>query len=712
MDSELCLKNLKEIFISYLKNISGRKNLYSRAMSAIINSNSKTKKLCLAITREIFEDENNACYLFLNDKEISNKLLNLLKNGIEIEIKFDHFISEFFSLSKVFEFVFKISKAYSRKEDYWGECIELFLFKKKFKSDYINNILFMFGKNKINITYDDFFEKIKDNYDNTKEFKDEFLKIFADFEERKEQMNVEKQLQEKIEENIDIINQINENSKSENGKTKENSLNGNGTLTKELEVESNNEKNMEDNKMNEIKNIIEKKSKYSELHKENKLEKDEEFKNEIVETKLFDIKNTSDIEIITTGNTVLNYLKSIFSKNKKEYYLPILKKKIVRKTNFQLNEIGYYEKSRFNPKYKLNDKILSELIDKKLKLNEFMGDKNEYGYFCYYIDNCPIEALYSTINPVYLYNYSEVKDLIDDYYKPNELIQNIFIKSRAMTLEYYINSTIFIEKYGAKPYPRIIFPLDPSKKLPKYLSNEVEIDGAFFISEPFSMNDIDLPFAFQQFLSYTGSNKIFSINNESYDINGKYFEKGDLCLIEIKTKFPEKEIPNQSSNELTFPEVLDKMLDKMIIFEQLFKTLGVKYERIRLILFYDLIKKKSYVNVITRALEKFGDKYYYLDYLDKIYIQVIYINSSYFIETLRSNRDIIKNLKETIKIINDDINYLNKKVETQNEIIKQLQDEKKELQIDNKQLFEALENSINALEQKNEKNGTNKSEDK
>ena len=69
------------------------------------------------------------------------------------------------------------------------------------------------------------------------------------------------------------------------------------------------------------------------------------------------------------------------------------------------------------------------------------------GYFCYYIDNCPIEALYSTINPVYLYNYSEVKDLIDDYYKPNELIQNIFIKSRAMTLEYYINSTIFIEKY-------------------------------------------------------------------------------------------------------------------------------------------------------------------------------------------------------------------------------------------------------------------------
>ncbi len=76
-----------------------------------------------------------------------------------------------------------------------------------------------------------------------------------------------------------------------------------------------------------------------------------------------------------------------------------------------------------------------------------MGNKNEYGYFCYFFKNYDIEALYSTINSIYLYNYSQIKGLIDDYEKPNEFIQKLYIKSRAMTLEYYINVTIFIEKY-------------------------------------------------------------------------------------------------------------------------------------------------------------------------------------------------------------------------------------------------------------------------
>ena len=705
MDSELHSKELKEIYISYLKTINGRKNLYSRAMSAIVNTNSKTKKLCLTITREIFEDENNACCLFLNDKEISNELLNLLKKGIESEIDFDQFISEFFRLSKVFEFVFNLSKTYSRKADYWGECIELFLFKKKFKKDYMNSVLFMFGQKNIDITYDDLIEKIKDNYDNTKEFKDEFIKIFGDFEEGKKQMNIGKQLQEEIEENIDIINQINENNennKSENSKTKENSLNGNETLANELKVENNNEKNMEDNKINEISNITEKKSQDSELQIENNIETKEEFKNEIIESEQFNIKNTLDIEIITTENTVFNYLKGIYYKNKYRHKLPILKEKILKKKDFVFSDIGYYPNTIFNPKYKLNDKILSELIDKKIKLNEFMGDKNDYGYIYYYFNNYLIEALYSTISPVYLYNYSNVKNLIDDYNNPNEFTQNLFIKSRAMTLEYYIN-TIFIEKYGAIPYPRIIFPLDPFYELPISIKNEVEIDGAFLVSKPFSIKDIDFPFVFQQFLSYTGSNKIYSLDNESYDINGKYFEKGDLCLLEIKTKFPEKCKP-KNSKELTFPELLDVMLDKMLIFEQLFKTLGVEYKRIRLILFYDLIKKQKYSNDIVRALQNFGYEHDYLDYLDKIYIQVIYINSSYFIESLKSNSDKIKNLEETIKIINSDIDRLNKEINL-------LQEENKNLKIDNKLLYEELKNRIESIEKKNEKNETNKNKD-
>ena len=168
MDSELYVSELKETYKTYLKTITGRKNLYSRAMSAIINGNSPTKKLCLTITREIFEEENNPCYLFLDDVEISIKLLKLLKNGIEGKIKFEEFKNHFFSISKVFKFIFEISKLYSEKKQYWGEFIHLFLFKKKFKNEYLNSKSLNIGKNIIITTYDNFIEKVKEEYDDKK----------------------------------------------------------------------------------------------------------------------------------------------------------------------------------------------------------------------------------------------------------------------------------------------------------------------------------------------------------------------------------------------------------------------------------------------------------------------------------------------------------------------------------------------------------------
>jgi len=146
MDSELYVKELKEAYITYLNSINGRKNLYSRAMSEIINANSKTKKLSLTIIREIFEDKNNICCLFLNDKEISIKLIELLRKGIQEEIEFHKFISKFVNLSKALEFIYKISELYCGKEDFWGECIHLFLFKKQFKNEYLNGNSFMIKK--------------------------------------------------------------------------------------------------------------------------------------------------------------------------------------------------------------------------------------------------------------------------------------------------------------------------------------------------------------------------------------------------------------------------------------------------------------------------------------------------------------------------------------------------------------------------------------
>ena len=54
MESELYINKLKETYKNYLKTIKGRKNLYSRAMSAIINDKSPTIKLCLTIILAIY----------------------------------------------------------------------------------------------------------------------------------------------------------------------------------------------------------------------------------------------------------------------------------------------------------------------------------------------------------------------------------------------------------------------------------------------------------------------------------------------------------------------------------------------------------------------------------------------------------------------------------------------------------------------------------
>ena len=61
--------------------------------------------------------------------------------------------------------------------------------------------------------------------------------------------------------------------------------------------------------------------------------------------------------------------------------------------------------------------------------------------------------------------------------------------------------------------------------------------------------------------------------------------------MEIKTEFPDK---LEKDNRESFPEVLEKLFEKMIIYEQLFTSLKFNYDRIRVILFYVLVLKKKF----------------------------------------------------------------------------------------------------------------------
>ena len=761
------LKNALEI---HLKKYNCKRNLNQRLENAIKFENSATKKLCLIISKEIYEDDKNICSLFFNDRELSKDFLILLRKGIEEDIDFDTFINELINLSKILKFIYHTSINYyyltsENKEKYFGENIELFLFKKKFKCEYLYSILFAVGEKNIRINYEYFIESIKKKYNDSKPFIDEFKKIFGDPSIAKEQLicdKNEKQLQKNENDDKDNDKDITSVSSKngiqnlyENNNKEFNLKINNGTISPKLisevsgeedesEINEKNCDNIENNnnannqQLNSKNNSEEEKfknennkEKISDNIKEEKSSRNELNSNDnTYENEKSKIEN-DNIEKIFVDYTVYDYLNGQYNVYQSEY-IPVLssllknyrifknKKKLYQyynkynyknitydynrlNTTFNIKTIGYY-KTFFDPEHKINDKTLEELIFDKLDLKIKMGDVKEYGYFCFQHPKIKenVEAIYSTINPVHLYSYCKIEDLVDDYNYPDEYINQLYTKARAMTLEYFINISVFVEKYNVDQYPRIIYPFKNNYIDNKYL-NEVEIDGAFLVKKKFTINDRDFPFIFQNFLSFTGTNKCYDLNLKE-NLNAKDFEENDLCLLEIKTKFPDKDKDINNPHSDTFPNTLEKMLDKLLVFEQLFRVLEVEYKRIRLILFYDLTKKKNYEEEIKRALTKFVNNHKELEYLNKTYFQVIYMDASYFVESLLTNADKIKNLEGQIidlkKNIEKKYDLMNKHfelIESQNKRIIELSLSNKKLEISNQKLMERLEMKIDML---------------
>ena len=376
MDASLI--KLKESCTIYLKNFNNRRKFNSQISHAIEIDKSKTKKLCLILIKEIFEKENEPYYLFLNDKELSNKLLELIIKGIDEKNEFEPFKSQLFSLSIDLEFMYKISEFYYRyylkkKDDYWGECLNLFIFQKKFKSENINNLLNTLGIKYNAKTYDDFLIKIKNKYNKSKYLDVELKNIFKESEDNKEIIISEKKnekISEDKEQNSEKSNSKNGNfNKSENEITSQNSKLISGKVINE-EYEDDTEKNSENNKINETK-ILKDENNSNKIIDNNihnlelSIDKNSEINaniesNEIIQKNSEDNKNIDNegIEIVKINYTVHNYLKDQFNKYKKNYekiVTPILKN-ILRDSKIDFLNIGYYNKYNFDELYKINDK--------------------------------------------------------------------------------------------------------------------------------------------------------------------------------------------------------------------------------------------------------------------------------------------------------------------------------------------------------------------
>ena len=425
-----------------------------------------------------------------------------------------------------------------------------------------------------------------------------------------------------------------------------------------------------------------------------------------------EITNTTTIDKLKTNlKNVEQYLwekYEYYAKNK--YNTKLLESILETKISLGINDVSYLSNVnvKFDPKNKLNDKILKDLLD-NLKLNNNAPNPYEYGYFCYRDKGGKyIEALYSVIKPELLYEDITKFNKPDDFSYPNEEIAVAYKKSRAKCFEYYINKTIFEKRYNNKPYPRIIYPLNqvfnknPFKYNYNFYENEKEIDGCFYISDKnFKMDRKEFPFESQYY------NGLFR-NLEDYDnykIDPLSFLIGDLCLIEIKTHLPNKKLKYINSKEKNFHDTVMDMLEKMFIFEQLFKDLGLEYKRIRLMLFYDLIRKRNYEYELNLALSDFKKKHYYLNYLKQVYFQVIYIDSSYFAESLKSFQDNLDNLNEEIKFLKNDNKELKRNYEEIQEKYEIIEGDNKEINKnyeDMKTKNEELEKKYNEIKENNE----------
>ena len=560
---------------------SRRKNLLSRCSSALSNTKSNLKKLLLLFGQVMFRNENDYDKeLIVNDKNVTEPAIKLINDALSGRVNENDFFSQFINLSKTINFFYRVSELYAKIfliENAYHEVFSSLIFKKKYqkdKTDYINSIsILISGVNKEKYKYEELLDYINKNYNNEKDFISEYIKLFLD-----DKMNYIDKINEKIKinpkdnkldlkkiinKNIKSLNEIdistindkpndnndlgdnhNLNNDSDNNKDKKNTAENiniidnlntiNNQNIKELssiQESKDNLNNISNSPPNENNNnIIEEIVTHINNNTMNKYENvdikltEEKQLNEEQKEKSTEItEKAPNSELKNNLKTVKNYLTEEYNKYiNNQFKVICLEKVLTENTDFTKNDISYVYKMKrnFDPINKINDKILGELLE-KLKLDCPVPDISKYGYFSYLNNNCKeSEALYSVIDSeIMYYEITKLNKISDDFYNEDDVKRSLYLKSRAKSLEYFINKTVFEKKYKTKQLPRIIFPLQwINKKDGKYeykkyhYENELEIDGCFFVKEQFKLLDGEFPFESQFFKS--------SFN----DINSEYID--------------------------------------------------------------------------------------------------------------------------------------------------------------------------------------------
>ena len=135
-----------------------------------------------------------------------------------------------------------------------------------------------------------------------------------------------------------------------------------------------------------------------------------------------------------------------------------------------------------------------------------------------------------------------------------------------------------------------------------------EIDGCYINNYKFEMVGIDIPFKVQSlgklFSFYCPELKMTKDEFGLYE--GIIFDEGDLLFLEIKNSFPPAIYVKDGPKD--FKSVVDVMLKRMLIYVQLLNEFEVSFKRIRLILFYDVVKCGGYQKDLEETFINFFTK--------------------------------------------------------------------------------------------------------
>ena len=462
---------------------SGRKDLLSKCTSALLNAKSNKKKLLILLGQMILEDDNNR-KLILNDNDIIDSAIKLINNAFENNLNDDIFSQKFFNLSKTMNFFYQVSKLYVKlfsNEFQFHEIFISLISKTKYeknKIDYINSLRILITNNTIEkYKYEELLQYIDKNYDNKNDFKMEYIKLFLKNDsycddiindifntsaknnklKLEEIMNKNNINQSKLylnnnkiknEDKIKDVIEIKETKEDiiiTSDKVKENILEKNIISTNEIK-EKNETIISNTNNLNEIienDNII---KGYKMNDSENKINLNNN--DNIKSNEIFDnIKNKNECQESINNKkineqhespeitdrmsnelTVNNYFSEQYKKYNTKNFEPLSLEFILKnKINFKKDDISYVRNltdRNFDPKKKLNDKILNDLLY-KLKLNNNIPDTDNFGYFCYKNkENKNIEALYSIIKSEILYDDITKINKAENFYEDNKEIQN------------------------------------------------------------------------------------------------------------------------------------------------------------------------------------------------------------------------------------------------------------------------------------------------